>query len=96
LYCLSFSTYGLWFPIGYLLVIVLSILFRYTTSDFPLGIFWPLYFLSFFDVRPLISHWVSFGHCIVYPFLMYDLWFPIWYHLAIVLSGNQRPYVEKG
>jgi hypothetical protein len=51
----------------------LSILFWYTASDFPLGIFWPLYCLSFFDIRPLISHWVSFGHCIVYPFLIYGI-----------------------
>ena len=69
-----------------LLAIVLSILFRRTASDFPLGIFWPLYCLSFFDARPLISHWVSFGHSIVYPFSIYGLWFPIWYLLAIVLS----------
>jgi hypothetical protein len=29
-----------------------------------------------FDIRPLISHWVSF--------LIYGLWFPIWYLQAFL------------
>jgi hypothetical protein len=40
-----------------LLAIVLSVLLP---SDYPFGIFWPLYCLSCF--RP-ITHLVSFGHC---------------------------------
>ena len=32
----SSSIYGFWFPLWYLLAIVLSVLLRYTVSDFPL------------------------------------------------------------
>ena len=43
----------------------LSVLPRLTTSDYPFGILWPLYFLSFLDLRLLINPLVSCGHCIV-------------------------------
>jgi hypothetical protein len=43
--------------------IVLSLLL-FTASDYPFGIFWPLYCLSF-DLRLLITPLVSSGHCIV-------------------------------
>jgi hypothetical protein len=37
------------------LAIVLSVLLRYTDSDCPFGIFWPLSCLFFFDIRILIA-----------------------------------------
>ena len=60
-----------------LLAIVLSVLLP---SDYPFGIFWPLYCLSCF--RP-ITPLVSFGHCIV---CSASVRLPLWYLLAIVLS----------
>ena len=83
--CLSLI-YGFWFPLWYLLVFVLSVFHWFTASDFPFGIFWPLYWLSFIDLRLLISPLVSFGHCIVCLSLIYSFWFPLWYLLVIVLS----------
>jgi hypothetical protein len=41
------------------LAIVLSVLLRYTDSDYPCGIFWPLCCLFFFDIRILIAPVVS-------------------------------------
>jgi hypothetical protein len=40
---------------------------------------WPLYCMSFFDVRLLITPLVSFDHCIVCSSLMYGFWLPLWY-----------------
>jgi hypothetical protein len=68
-----------------LLVIVLSVLLRFTASDYPFGIFWSLCCLSFFDLRLLITPLVSFGHCVVCPSI-YGFWLPLWYLLVIVLS----------
>ena len=82
--CLSVVRYTyFWLPLWYLLAIVLSVLW-FTTSDYPFGIFRPLYCLSF-DLRFLITPLVSFGHCIVCP-LIYDFWLHLWYLSAIVLS----------
>jgi uncharacterized membrane protein len=83
--CLSLI-YSFWFPLWYLLAIVLSVFHWFTASDFPFGIFWPLYCLYFIDLQLLISTLVSFGHCIVCISLIYSFWFPFWYLLAIVLS----------
>ena len=80
------SIYGLWLPLGYLLAIVLSVLLRYTDYDCPLGNFWSLCCLSFFDIRIMIAPWVSFGHCVVCPSSIYGLWLPLGYLLVIVLS----------
>jgi hypothetical protein len=60
------SIYAFWLPLWYLLAIVLSILLWFMPSDYPFGIFWPLYRLSYFELRLLITHLVSFGHCIVF------------------------------
>jgi hypothetical protein len=46
----------------YLLAIVLSVLLRFTDSDYPYGIYWPLYCLSFFELLILIAPMVSIGH----------------------------------
>ena len=77
------SIYDFWLPLWYLLAIVLSVLL-FTISDYPFGIFWPLYCLYFY-LRFLITPLVSFGHCIVCTSI-YDFWLPLWYLLAIVLS----------
>ena len=78
--------YGFWLPIRYLLTIVLSVLLWFTASDYSLGIFWPLYCLSSFDLRLLITHLVSFDHCIVCPPLIYGFWLLFRYLLTIVMS----------
>ena len=79
-----------WLPLWYLVAIVLSVLPRFTTYDYFFGILWPLYFLSFFDLRFLITPLVSCGHCIVCPSSIYDFWLPLWYLVAIVLSVIPR------
>jgi hypothetical protein len=68
-----------------MLAIVLSLLLRYTDSDYPFGICWPLCCLSFFDIRILITPLVSVGHCVVCPSI-YGFRLPLWYLLTIVLS----------
>ena len=82
----SSSIYRFWLPLWYLLAIVLSVLLRYTDSDYPFGIFWPLCCLFFFDIQILITSLVSFGHCVVCSSSIYRFWLPLWYLLAIVLS----------
>ena len=72
------------YPFG-ILAIVLSVLLRFTASDYPFGILWPLYCLSFFGLRLLITPLVSCGHCVVCP-SVYGFWLPLWYLVAIVLS----------
>jgi hypothetical protein len=82
----SSSIYRFWLPLWYLLAIVLSVLLRYTYSDYPFGIFWPLCCQCFFDIRILITSLVSFGHYVVSSSSIYGFWLPLWYLLAIVLS----------
>ena len=82
----SSSIYGFWLPLWYLLAIMLSVLLRYTDSDYPFGIVWPLCCQFFFDIRILITPLVSFGHCVVYFSSIYRLWLPLWYLVAIVSS----------
>jgi hypothetical protein len=53
--------------------IVFSVLRRFTDSDYPFGIFWPLYCLFFVDLLILITPLVSFGHRIVCSSSIY--WF---------------------
>ena len=67
------STYGLWLPLWYLLVIVLSVLPRLTVCDYLFGIFWSLCCLSFLDLRLVITSLVSFGHYVVCPSSTYGL-----------------------
>ena len=75
-----------WLPLWYLVAIVSSVLLRFMPSDYPFGIIWPLYRLSYFDSCLLITSLVSFDHCIVCPTLIYAFWLPHWYLLAIVSS----------
>ena len=65
---------------------VLSVRLRYTYSDYPFGIFWPLCCQFFFDIQILITPLVSFGHYVVSSSSIYRFWLPLWYLLAIVLS----------
>ena len=78
--------YAFWLSLRYLLAIVSSVLLRLMPSDYPFGILWPLYRLSYFDLCLLITPLVSFGHCIVCPTLICASWLPLWYLLAIVSS----------
>ena len=80
------TLYGFSLLLWYLLAIALSVLIRFTSSHYPFGIFWPLYCLSFYALRLLITPLVSFGHCIVCPSTLYVFSLPLWYLLAIVLS----------
>ena len=89
IFCPS-SIYDFWLPLWYLVAIALSVLPRFTTSDYPFGILWPLYFRSFLDLRFLITPLVSCGHCIVCPSSINDFWLPLWYHVVIVLSVIPR------
>ena len=84
------SIYDFWLPLWYLVVIVLSVLPRFTTSDYSFGILWTLYCLSFLNLRLLITPLVSCGDCIVCPSSIYDFWLPPWYRVAIVLSVLPR------
>jgi hypothetical protein len=53
-----------------------SVLRRFTDSDCPFGIFWPLYCLFFVDLLILIASLVSFGHCIICSSSIYWFWLP--------------------
>jgi hypothetical protein len=57
-------------PLWYRLPIVSSVLLQCMPSDYPFGIFWPLYRMSYFDVCLLITPLVSLGQCIVCPTLI--------------------------
>jgi hypothetical protein len=61
---------------------VLHIL-RFTASDYPFGIMWPLRCISF-GLRLLIVPLVSCDHCVVYP-SVYGFSLSLWYLVAIVL-----------
>ena len=84
------SIYDFWLLLWYLVAIVLSVLPRFTTFDYPFGILWPLYCLSFLDLRLLI---IPFG--ILWPLYclsLLDLRLLIirLYLVAIVLSFPPR------
>ena len=68
------------------LPIALSVLLRYTDSDYPFGIFWSLGCLFLFDIRILITTLVSVGHCVFCSPSIYGFWLSLWYMLVIVLS----------
>jgi hypothetical protein len=87
--CFS-SIYRLWLPLWYLVAIVSLVLLRYTDSDYPFGILWPLCRLLFFDLQILITPLVSCGHCVVCSSSIYRFWLPLWYLVAIVSSALLR------
>ena len=78
--------YKLLLPPWYLLAIVLSVLLWYTDSDYPLGIFWPLCCLFFYDIQILITRLISFGHCAVCSSIIYRFCLHPWYLLTTLLS----------
>jgi hypothetical protein len=86
----SSSIYRFWLPLWYLVAIVLSVLLRYTDSDYPFGILWPLWCQFFFDIQILITPLVSFGHCVVSSSSIYGFWLPLWYLVAIMSSALLR------
>jgi hypothetical protein len=70
------------------LAIVLHVRLWYPASDYHFGIFWPLYCMSVFDIRLLITPLVSFGHCIACPSSISGFWLPRWYLQAfLILKG---------
>ena len=79
-----------WLSPWYLLAIVFSVLLWYTDSDYPLGIFWPLCCLFFYDIQILITPFVSFGHCAVCSSMIYRFWLHLWYLLVISSSMIYR------
>jgi hypothetical protein len=60
-YCVvcSSTMHGLWLLLWYLLAIVLSVLLQCTDYDYSFGIFWLLCFLSFYNVRIMITPLIS-------------------------------------
>jgi hypothetical protein len=84
------SIYDFWLPFWYPVAIVLSVIPRFTTSDYPFGIFWSFFCLSFLDLRLLFTPLESCGYCIVCPSSIYDFWLPLWYLFAILLSVLPR------
>ena len=58
------SIYGFWLLLWYILVIVLSIRRLFTASDYPFGIFCPLYCPYFVNLRLPITSLVYFDYCI--------------------------------
>jgi dolichol kinase len=49
----------------------------FTTSDYLIGIFWPLYCLFFFDLWLVMISLVSFDHCIVCSSVIYSQKIPM-------------------
>ena len=80
------SINAFWLSLSYMLAIVSSVLLRFMPSDCHIGIFWPLYRLSYFNVCFLITTLIYFGHCIICSTLIDAFWLPYWYLLAIVSS----------
>ena len=76
---LVLSTYGFWLPHLYLLTTVLY--FLLTSSGYHICIFWPP--SCTFYSRLLITTFVSFDHCLVFP--TYGFWLPHVYLLTTVL-----------
>ena len=83
------GTFNTWLPRWYLLTIVLFV-FQFTPSDYPDGIFWPLYCLSF-SLQLLITPMVSFSHCSVCFSLTYASDYPVGICWPLYLSS----YLEK-
>ena len=70
---LVLRTYGFWLPYLYLLTTVLY--FLLTASDYHICIFWPLSCTSY--LRLLITTFISFDHCLVFPTYGFDYHFYI-------------------
>ena len=66
---------------------MLSVLLRYTDSDYHFGIFWPLCCQFLFDIGILITPLVSVVHCVVSSSSIYGFRLHLWYLFAIVSSA---------
>jgi hypothetical protein len=71
---------------SFLLATVLSVLLRFTASDYAFVIFCPLYCPYFVYLRLLIIPLLYFVHCIVRTLSIYGFWLSLCYILSIVLS----------
>jgi hypothetical protein len=71
---------------------LLSVLLWYTDSDYPFGIFWPLFCLLFYDIRILITPLVSFGHCVVCSSMIYGFWLPLCIFWALFCPKSKTYY----
>ena len=78
------SIYVFWLPLWYL---------RFTASDYPFDIFWPLFCLSF-ELRVLITPLVSFGHCFVCP-SSYGFWLPFGIFCLPLIKCGSYNITEK-
>ena len=98
----SSMIYRFWLHLWYILAIVLSVLLWYTDSDYPLGIFWPLCCLFFYDIKTLITPLVSFRHCVFCSSMIYRFWLPLgifWPLCCLFLYDIQiliTPFVSFG
>jgi hypothetical protein len=81
----SSSIYGFWLLLWYILVIVLSVLPLFTTSDYSFGIFWSLYCLYVVYLLLRITSLLYVSHCIVCTSSINGFWLPIWYIVVILL-----------
>ena len=81
----SSSIYGFWLPLLYLLPIVLSVLLRYTDSDYLCCIFCRLCCLFFSDIRILINPVVSSNSSYIHLTQLYKIYIYIctWHTIII-------------
>ena len=80
----------------FFLAIVLSVVLRFTASDYPFGILWPLYCLSFFDllllITPLVSSNFAYSRSTNWKHILIWIYFRstlFWYDIYIVLISNE-------
>ena len=66
--------------------LTLNVLLRFTASDRPFAILWPLHWMSFFALQLLIAPLPSFGYCIECPSSIYSFWSQLCHPLAIALT----------
>ena len=95
----SSSTNGFWLPLRYLLAIVLSVLLRYTDSDYPLGIFKLfLHFCGIYVAQYLVFSVVFCRSLFVLFILAITLYILLWltasvyhfWHLQTFLTSSAR------
>jgi hypothetical protein len=82
--CVCFVDRCVYFCV-FLLTIVLSVLLRFTDSDYPFDIFKDLLsslclsFMCMFCRSLCVLLCVSFDHCVVCSSSIYGFWLPLWY-----------------
>jgi hypothetical protein len=94
----SFFDIRLLLCLWHILTIALTVLLWYTASGYAFGIFWPLYWLSFFDIRLLLMPLISIGHCIDYPLIYAEA---VYQRRTVNAMAkryqrhNQKPYIKE-